>query len=158
MPGAPDLYQGSEFPLYTLVDPDNRGIVAFPPPDPRPTRETHSPDAEPTENGPTGLAAEKAALTRTALRLRAALAAKADYSPWPTPSPHALAFLRADSLLTVVTRLPYGLARAGGWRDATLALPDGTWTEALTDRHGFTGAVPLAELLSPLPVALFVRS
>jgi (1->4)-alpha-D-glucan 1-alpha-D-glucosylmutase len=143
MPGAPDLYQGSEFPLYTLVDPDNRGIVAFP--------------ASDAPTAPTGLAAEKASLTRTALRLRADLAPKADYSPWATPSPHALAFLRDESLLTVVTRLPYGLERAGGWRDATLTLPEGTWTEALTGRQGLCGAVPLAELLGPLPVALLSR-
>jgi (1->4)-alpha-D-glucan 1-alpha-D-glucosylmutase len=155
MPGAPDLYQGSEFPLYTLVDPDNRGIVAFPAPD--------------TLDAPTGLtslaglaglvdlAVEKAFLTRTALRLRADLAPKADYSPWATPSPHALAFLRDESLLTVVTRLPYGLERAGGWHGATLTLPEGTWTEALTGGQGLGGAVPLAELLGPLPVALLSR-
>ncbi|WP_042383744.1 malto-oligosyltrehalose synthase [Streptacidiphilus melanogenes] len=141
MPGAPDLYQGSEFPLYTLVDPDNRGIVTFPPPE-----------------APAGsLAAEKAALTRAALRLRAGLDPKAGYSAWATPSPHALAFLRDESLLTVVTRLPYVLARAGGWRDATLTLPEGVWTEALTGRQGLTGAVPLAELLDRLPVALLSR-
>ncbi|RAG84456.1 malto-oligosyltrehalose synthase [Streptacidiphilus pinicola] len=140
MPGAPDLYQGSEFPLYTLVDPDNRGVVAFP-----------------EESGPTGLAAEKASLTRTALRLRADLDPKAGYAPWPTPGPHALAFLRGDAALTVVTRLPHGLARSGGWRDATLTLPEGSWTETLSGRTGFTGTVALAELLDPLPVALLAR-
>ena len=140
MPGAPDLYQGSEFPLYTQVDPDNRGIVAFP-----------------TDPSPLGLAAEKAALTRTALRLRAELGAKADYAPWTTPTPHALAFLRDEALLTVVTRLPHGLAHSGGWRDAALTLPDGVWTEALTGRGGLSGAVPLSQLLDPLPVALLTR-
>ncbi|MEZ0067663.1 (1-_4)-alpha-D-glucan 1-alpha-D-glucosylmutase [Streptacidiphilus sp. MAP12-20] len=141
MPGAPDLYQGSEFPLHTLVDPDNRGIVSFP--------------AAPDPQGP---AAEKATLTRVALHLRAALEPKESYTPWATPSPHALAFLRGDALLTVVTRLPLGLERAGGWGEHELALPDGTWTEALTSRTGLHGSVPLADLLSTLPVALLTRA
>ncbi|MEY9877848.1 (1-_4)-alpha-D-glucan 1-alpha-D-glucosylmutase [Streptacidiphilus sp. MAP12-33] len=142
MPGAPDLYQGSEFPLHTLVDPDNRSVVSFPPGG----LEAAAPPA-----------AEKAALTRTALLARARLDPKASYAVWPTPSPHALAFLRGEELLTVVTRLPHGLEQAGGWRDAALSLPDGSWTNLLTDGGGCTGAVRLADLLARRPVALLRR-
>ncbi|WP_052439053.1 malto-oligosyltrehalose synthase, partial [Streptacidiphilus jiangxiensis] len=143
MPGAPDLYQGSEFPLYTLVDPDNRAVVFFPaepenvasPAEPENVASPAEPGnaTSPAEPGnatspaepenatsasatpaPGSLAAEKAALTRTALRHHARLGPKADYAPWLTPSPHALAFLRGDEeLLTVVTRLPFGLEQAG---------------------------------------------
>jgi (1->4)-alpha-D-glucan 1-alpha-D-glucosylmutase len=141
MPGAPDLYQGSEFPLYTLVDPDNRGIVALPP-----------------HPAPQGLAAEKARLTRTALHARGRLSPNAVYTPWPTPSPHALAFLRGDTLLTVVTRLPHGLQRAGGWGEQVLDLPPGVWTDLLAG-HGteLSGSIRLGELLAEAPVALLLR-
>ncbi|MEY9937703.1 malto-oligosyltrehalose synthase [Streptacidiphilus sp. MAP5-3] len=159
MPGAPDLYQGSEFPLYTLVDPDNRDVVGFPN-DPRPEPGTQ-PGSSPHRRSH-GLAAEKADLTRTALHAHRHLdlhpARGASYTPWQTPSPHALAFLRGDATLTVVTRLPHGLERSGGWGRQTLPLPPGTWTEALTARTGFWGAVALAELLAELPVALLVRT
>ena len=76
-----------------------------------------------------------------------------------------LAFDRGGAV-TVVTRLPIGLAARGGWGDTTLDLPAGTWRDALTGRlvveevaqqpsrnHG----VRLAELLADLPVALLVK-
>ncbi len=51
-----------------------------------------------------------------------------------------LAFDRGGAV-TVVTRLPLGLAARGGWGATTLALPDGT-------------VRPVAELLGAGPVAL----
>jgi (1->4)-alpha-D-glucan 1-alpha-D-glucosylmutase len=53
-----------------------------------------------------------------------------------------------------VTRLPQGLAGAGGWRDTRLTLPEGEWRDLLTDRP----ADPeVGRLLDTLPVALLVR-
>jgi (1->4)-alpha-D-glucan 1-alpha-D-glucosylmutase len=138
VPGVPDLYQGSELPLRTLVDPDNRGIVRLDPP-PR------------TEPGT--LAAEKLHVTRTALRVRRA-DPHPDYTPWPTGSPHLLAFLRGARQLTVVTRLPYALVRAGGWGALELELPPGEWRDELADRRPFSSPVKVGELLADLPVAL----
>jgi len=140
MPGVPDLYQGSEFPLHTLVDPDNRRIVRF----------------GGTTPGPGSPAAEKLRLTTAALRLRRDRPL-GDHTALPG-DPHLLAYRRGPDVLAVATRLPYGLERRGGWQDRTLPLPDGHWTDTLTDRGGLTGEVPLAELLSELPVALLLRT
>ena len=140
MPGVPDLYQGSEFPLHTLVDPDNRRIVRF-------DRATPAPGSP---------AAEKLRLTGAALRLRRDRPL-GDYTALPA-DPHLLAYRRGPDVLAVATRLPYGLERRGGWQDRTLPLPDGHWTDTLTDRGGLTGEARLAELLSELPVALLLRT
>ncbi|WP_049654923.1 hypothetical protein, partial [Kitasatospora sp. MY 5-36] len=71
---------------------------------------------------------------------------------------HLLAFARGADVVTAVTRLPYGLERAGGWRDTVLELPaGGPWTDELTGRGFPAGAVPVAELLTALPVALLTR-
>jgi len=135
MPGVPDLYQGSEFPLRTLVDPDNRRIVDF--------------DALPP---PGTLAAEKLHLTTVALRLRRTHPLTG-YTPVPADG-HLLAYLRGENVLAAATRLPHGLARDGGWCDATLRLPPGHWTDTLTDRTGLHGTVRIADLLSrPAPCA-----
>jgi (1->4)-alpha-D-glucan 1-alpha-D-glucosylmutase len=139
MPGVPDLYQGSEFPLHTLVDPDNRRTVRF--------------DRTPAPGTP---AAEKLRLTGTALRLRRDHPF-GDYTALPADR-HLLAYLRGSRVLAVATRLPHGLEQRGGWQEHTLTLPDGRWTDTLTDRDGLTGEVRLADLLADLPVALLTRT
>ena len=63
---------------------------------------------------------------------------------------HAVAFSR-DDLVVVVPRLIAG--RAGGWAGTRLPLPAGAWRDALTGRQ-CTGAVPLDDLLSTVPVAV----
>ena len=68
---------------------------------------------------------------------------------------HVLAFDRGGAV-TVVTRLPVGLADRGGWGDTALDLPEGRWVDALTGRPA-AGTVRLADLLDDLPVALLVR-
>ncbi|MBW1600683.1 malto-oligosyltrehalose synthase [Streptomyces sp. JJ66] len=145
MPGVPDVYQGTQEPYFALVDPDNRRPPAF---------------------GEAGPGSEKAHLTRTALRLRRAhpewFGAKADYTPLAATGPgaeHCLAFIRADAVVTVVSRLTRRLAEAGGWRDTVLPLPGGRWREALSGREvtGRGGGAGLAELLAERPVALLVR-
>ncbi|MEU9043770.1 MULTISPECIES: malto-oligosyltrehalose synthase [unclassified Kitasatospora] len=152
VPGVPDLYQGSEEPLYTLVDPDNRGVVNL---GALAVRLTDSATARPGD-----LAREKLHLTTRALHLRRSRPL-GPYRPLPgvgLSSDHLLAFARGNDVVTAVTRLPYGLERAGGWRDTVLELPPGgPWTDELTLRSFPAGPVPVAELLAALPVALLTR-
>jgi (1->4)-alpha-D-glucan 1-alpha-D-glucosylmutase len=56
----------------------------------------------------------------------------------------------------LATRLPVGLARAGGWGDTRLPLPDGGWTELLTGQPVDGGAVRVTDLLAGLPVAVLI--
>ena len=65
-----------------------------------------------------------------------------------------VAFARGDAV-TVGTRLPVRLARDGGWRDTTVPLPAGSWTDVLTGRPA-SGSV--AALLDTYPVALLTRA
>jgi (1->4)-alpha-D-glucan 1-alpha-D-glucosylmutase len=73
---------------------------------------------------------------------------------------HVVAFSRSAGLVTVVPRLPLGvdLARAWGWGDTVLPLPEGEWTDVLT---GLTCAggrdATLSGLLSRLPAAVLAR-
>ena len=79
---------------------------------------------------------------------------------------HLVAFCRADQAVTVATRLPAGLRRAGGWRDTALPLPDRHWVDVLTGteyrcghaekRRGGGARLLLADLTARLPVALLV--
>ncbi|HJD80539.1 malto-oligosyltrehalose synthase [Kitasatospora aureofaciens] len=152
VPGVPDLYQGSEEPLYTLVDPDNRGVVDL---GALAVRLTDAAAPRPGD-----LAREKLHLTATALHLRRSGPLGA-YRPLAAAGPagdHLLAFARGEDVVTAVTRLPYGLARAGGWRDEVLELPGGApWTDQLSLRSFPAGPVPVAELLTTYPVALLSR-
>ena len=59
----------------------------------------------------------------------------------------------------MATRAAGLLAAAGGFGDATVALPAGTWHDVLSDDEAvYDGAeVLLADLLAHRPVALLVR-
>ena len=67
---------------------------------------------------------------------------------------HVVAYDRGGAI-AVVTRLPAGLAAAGGWGDTTLDLPEGRWHDVLT---GLDTDGRLADLLGTHPVALLVRA
>jgi (1->4)-alpha-D-glucan 1-alpha-D-glucosylmutase len=67
-----------------------------------------------------------------------------------------VAFDRGGAV-TVATRLPAGLAKAGGWTDTALDLPAGEWLDVLTQRRFTDGAVPVGDLLDRYPVALLIR-
>ncbi|GAA0655693.1 malto-oligosyltrehalose synthase [Kitasatospora atroaurantiaca] len=149
VPGVPDVYQGSEEPLYTLVDPDNRAPVGL---GSLAVRLTDSPTDRMGD-----FAREKLHLTTTALHLRREFGS---YRPLAAEGPaadHLLAFGRGPRVISAVTRLPYGLARSGGWRDTVLELPAGRWTEQLTQRTFPAGPVPLDGLLDHYPVALLTE-
>ena len=128
VPGVPDVYQGSELGDLSLVDPDNRRPVDF--------------DA--AEAALAAGANAKQSLTARTLRLRRERPELfTSYTPLAADGPaakHVLAFDRGGAV-TVVTRLPLGLAARGGWGETRLALPDGT-------------VRPVAELLGDAPVAL----
>jgi (1->4)-alpha-D-glucan 1-alpha-D-glucosylmutase len=145
MPGVPDIYQGSELWETSLVDPDNRRPVDF----------DHRVAILRGEDGDDAVA--KLHVTSCALRLRRDRPELfTSYSPVLATGPaaaHALAFDRGGAI-GVVTRLPVGLASAGGWGDTTLELPPGRWRDVLT---GVSTRGALAELLEVHPVALLVR-
>ncbi|MFJ2636268.1 malto-oligosyltrehalose synthase [Streptomyces sp. NPDC087422] len=160
MPGVPDVYQNTEFPVYTLVDPDNRGPMNGP------VGGTQRFGVDRTLDGlldgaaPGSFDEAKLRLTAVALRLRRDrpewYGPSASYIPLVAQGPagdHCLAFLRGGSALTVVTRLSARLAAAGGWREASLPLPPGRWHDRLGGGT-YEGAAPLAELLGRSPVAL----
>ncbi len=152
VPGVPDVYQGSELWEQSLVDPDNRRPVDFA------LRRRLLAEAGPVcPDGPADDGRAKLHVVRTALRLRRERPDLFDrYEPLRATGAaagHLLAFDRGGAV-TVVTRLPLGLERAGGWRDTRLELPPGQWRDLLTDRPASPEA---GTLLGDLPVALLVR-
>jgi (1->4)-alpha-D-glucan 1-alpha-D-glucosylmutase len=144
MPGVADIYQGCELESYSVVDPDNRRPV----------------DYDVRRRALAELTDPKLLVTATATRLRRERPelVGASYTPLEMTGEsanHAIAFLRGDDVATVVTRLPVGLARRGGWGDTTVELPGDGWRDLLTGRN--LTDVRLATLLDRLPVALLVR-
>ncbi|MEJ2860011.1 malto-oligosyltrehalose synthase [Actinomycetospora flava] len=170
-PGVPDVYQGTECFEYSLVDPDNRRPVDFA------LRRRllerldggWTPAFENTgSDDPDDLAGTKLAVVSAALRLRRFRPELFDgYAPLPASgvsADHAVAFARGgpagrERLVAVATRLPVGLAAAGGWRDTALPLPGGAddWTDVITGRPVEGSAPALGRVLDRFPVALLVR-
>jgi (1->4)-alpha-D-glucan 1-alpha-D-glucosylmutase len=146
IPGVPDVYQGSELWETSLVDPDNRRPVDFD------HRAAVLAGAEEDD------AAAKLHVTCSALTLRRERPELfTAYTPVPATGAaagHVLAYDRGGAV-TVVTRLPVGLAAAGGWGDTALELPEGQWHDVLT---GLDTDGRLADLLAVHPVALLVRT
>jgi (1->4)-alpha-D-glucan 1-alpha-D-glucosylmutase len=140
VPGVPDVYQGTELWDHSLADPDNRRPVDY--------------------DDRVALLADgshpKLRVTSAALRLRRDRPELfTSYSPVAVTgaaADHVLAFDRGGAV-AIVTRLPVGLARRGGWHDTALRL-DGRWRDVLTGRVVGTR---LSDVLRDLPVALLVR-
>ncbi len=155
MPGVADVYQGCELTGLSLVDPDNRRPVDYR----RRQRLLAALDAAPDQA--VGLDAEKLLVTSRALRLRRDHPDwfAGSYTPLASEGPaaeHAAAFLRGGHAVTVVTRLPGGLRRRGGWADTALPLPELHWRDVLTGIRHAGLRPPLAELTRRLPVALLI--
>ena len=131
IPGVPDVYQGSELGDLSLVDPDNRRPVDF--------------DSAAASLADGSVA--KQSVTAQALRLRRDRPELfTGYTPVFAEGPaaeHVLAFDRGGAV-TVVTRLPLGLAAKGGWDDTTLTLADRPHR--------------VADLLADSPVRLWVSA
>ncbi len=162
MPGVADVYQGSELWALSLVDPDNRRPVDYG--ERRALLAALDADdlaLPPLPEDVDGVA--KLVVTARTLRLRRRhpewFGPQASYRSLPAAGPaaaHALAFVRGEGAVTVATRLPVGLDRAGGWGETSLALPEGEWRETFTGRT-VSGAVALRDVLAVLPVALLTR-
>ena len=165
MPGVADTYQGCELAGLRLVDPDNREPADFARRrDLLAALDAGEPpaglDAAPLDAAP--LDAAKLLVTSAALRLRRKHPDwfAGEYAPLPAEGAaarHAVGYARGGHAVTVVTRLPAGLRRRGGWAGTTLPLPHaGPWRDVLTGAS-LPGARPLlSELLQRLPVALLV--
>jgi (1->4)-alpha-D-glucan 1-alpha-D-glucosylmutase len=101
----------------------------------------------------------KLLVTQLALTLRRTQPERfTTYAAVPAEGPaadHVIAFDRGGAL-TVVTRLPVGLA-AHGWGDTGLRLPEGHWVDLLTGR-GHTEWAPLSEVVADHPVALLIST
>jgi (1->4)-alpha-D-glucan 1-alpha-D-glucosylmutase len=151
-PGVPDVYQGSEFWETSLVDPDNRRRVDF---DERRRALARLDDGALPEVD--DAAAAKLLVTSRALRLRrdrpelftrylpvAALGEAAD---------HVVAFDRGGAV-AIATRLPVGLAAAGGWGDTSILLPVRPVTDVITGTQYDGGQLAVGDLLARYPVAL----
>lgn len=162
MPGVPDVYQGGELPLLTLVDPDNRQPVDY-------AANAALLARLDAGEAASDLAGEKLALTAAALRLRREHAdwfvgEDAAYLPLESSSAHAIAFGRGAGeeigAVTIATIAPHRLAQAGGWDSETLDLPPGRWRDLLsgTEIDADAEGTPLASLLAQAPVALLVRA
>ncbi|MDP9116789.1 MAG: malto-oligosyltrehalose synthase, partial [Actinomycetota bacterium] len=154
MPGIPDVYQGTELWDDSLVDPDNRRPVDLD--SAQVMLDTMDGEVEAPPIDATGAA--KLWLTSRTLRLRRDWPDLfGSYSPLPATgasADHVIAFDRGGAV-TIATRLPVTLERAGGWRDTSLDLGRGG-TDIVSGRR-LRGWVALSEVLSHYPVALLVH-
>ena len=160
VPGVPDLYQGGELWDLSLVDPDNRRPVDYALRC-RLLQEIENLSAtEAMERAEEGL--PKLWTIRHALHLRRErpewFGAEAGYRPLKATGAkksHVIAYLRGDSVITVVPRLVVTLDRV--WGNTAVALPKGRWKNRLTGEVVDGGAIGLSRLLESFPVALLVR-
>ncbi len=164
-PGVPDVYQGGESWLHTLVDPDNRGDLD-------PKRLAQAADAAGASAGSAWVASDpKAAVLGRALAARRAAAAAfgpgSGYHPLAATgayAEHVVAFVRSapdpaasPTVVTVSSRFP--ASRPDGWLDTAIVLPAGPWRDVLDPTRAVPGGpTSLTELLGRRPAALLTAS
>jgi (1->4)-alpha-D-glucan 1-alpha-D-glucosylmutase len=161
-PGVPDTYQGGELWDYRLVDPDNRTPVDY---DLRQRmlnelKSGMSVD-EVMKREATGM--PKLWLVHQSLMLRRDhpewFGEHAAYEPLPvrgTKTSHAVAYLRAGRVATLVPRWPIRLGV--NWGGTTVSLPGGKWTNVLTGDTVEGGRLRIQALLRNFPVVLLVKN
>ncbi|MFW6155385.1 MAG: malto-oligosyltrehalose synthase [Planctomycetota bacterium] len=156
-PGVPDVYQGGELWLHSLVDPDNRRPVDF---DLRRRLSAEASPAEAMARMDTGL--PKLVVVRTALGVRRrfpdAFGADGAYEPLAVEGPaadHVVAFARGGVTVTIVPRLTLRLG--GAWDDTCVRLPAGRYRSAFDGREIAGGAARVADVLGRFPVGLLVK-
>jgi (1->4)-alpha-D-glucan 1-alpha-D-glucosylmutase len=168
-PGVPDLYQGTDYWDFSLVDPDNRRPVDF-------LQRAASLDRAAT---PVDALAhwrdgtvKQAIIARLlwARREHPDLFARGGYRPLEIEGPaagHVLAFLReyrGQRLVVIVARhtAPWlaGMSAPAipveHWAGTTVALPPGRWTGLLAEGERQGGVVDAAALFGELPVAAWL--
>ena len=176
VPGVPDLYQGTEFWDFSLVDPDNRRPVAYP----ARAAALAAAEAPDLADWPTGHVKQAILARLLALRARhPALFAHGRYTPVKldgAQADHVIAFLRqhdGQALLVAVTRLSAALLAPNGppivpvgsdvggdvWGDTQLLLPAAIVGRAGRDVlsgavHHFAERRDISAVLSRLPVAV----
>jgi (1->4)-alpha-D-glucan 1-alpha-D-glucosylmutase len=176
VPGVPDLYQGTEWWDFSMVDPDNRRPVDYVAREAALGRIGDTLDARTLLQQWTAGHIKQAVVTKL-LRLRAAkpaLFARGDYTPLPVEgaqSAHVLAFMRRDGSDRVLVAVPLHAAELVGdarvpqveparWGDTSIVLPPGTasnaWTDVMTGqrRRSASRRLQVAELFADLPVAV----
>jgi (1->4)-alpha-D-glucan 1-alpha-D-glucosylmutase len=178
-PGVPDVYQGTELPEFRLVDPDNRRSVDYD------LRRWLLGELEADAARDAPALAEKLLddldgrlklwVTSRALGLRRSrieLFRQGEYVPLEAAGSRArevVAFgrlLDGRAVIAVAarffTQLPARPVGERAWEDTRLRWPGagtGTWRDVITGRElrGSGDEIPLAEVLSHLPVALLER-
>ena len=152
MPGVPDVYQGTEVWEDSLVDPDNRRPVDFT------ALRDQLAGVEQARLPVDASGAAKLWVTTSALRARRDRPELfTGYAPLTADGPqsdHLVGFDRGGAI-TLATRLPVGLDRAGSWGETTVELP-GPVTDVLTGAT-HERRTPVADLLASYPVALLLR-
>ncbi|MGA8090628.1 MAG: malto-oligosyltrehalose synthase [Terracidiphilus sp.] len=161
-PGVPDTYQGSELWDLHLVDPDNRGPIDYA------VRQSllselksEIPVEEIVNRMDSGL--PKLWVLYRSLNLRRRrpelFGAEADFEPLSfegKKADHAMGYLRAGKLATIVPRWPVKLG--GHWSNTTVELPGDRWTNLFTDDTLHGGCMPLQNILGRFPAALLVKA
>lgn len=152
-PGIPDIYQGTEFFTDHLVDPDNRRPVDFADRSDALERVSRGDISSPDD--------ERLALILTALRVRKHHELdEASYVPVMAKGSlyrAVMGMMRGEDVITLVTRRPVTVERAGGWGDTIISLPEGLWEDQLPGGHMWQGDVRVADLFSDRGQALLTR-
>lgn len=184
VPGVPDLYQGTEFWDFSLVDPDNRRPVDFAArktalitngSTPAVTNYTLQPLLTDWKSG-----AIKQRVLQQLLLLRqqqALLFSVGSYLPLEVSgsmADHVIAFARVQddkAIIVVTTRLPYAMSQATAglqispeqWQDTYLQLPAelalfSDWQDVLTGEQPVSrgSSMLVAEILTQLPQAVLL--
>ena len=160
LPGVPDIYQGTEFWDFSLVDPDNRRAVDYA------ARMKGLDPAKPADllsHWRSGRIKQHVLARLLADRAASpALYASGGYAPLAADGEkagHVLAFTRShdgETLAVIVPRLVSHLmsedglvAASGPWSNTALALPTGQWRDLLTGRETAVGTQCRADRGSP---------
>ncbi|GAA2198549.1 malto-oligosyltrehalose synthase [Sinomonas flava] len=155
MPGVADVYQGTEFWDRSLCDPDNRREVDFA----ARAEALAALDAGAPVISPLAEEAKLLVVSRTLRLRRDRPELFSGYAPVEASGPaaaHLFGFRRGErGVVALTTRLPAGLAAAGGWGTTTVRLARDARC-AFTGELFEAGEVPVADILRALPVALLV--
>lgn len=174
-PGVPDLYQGTDFWDFSLVDPDNRQPVDYG------KRMQALQSVAPLVDIDTwrdGRLKQQIILRTLQLRAREPeLFLQGDYSPLELEGAlagHAIAFARRygdRSVIVLTTHLPFRILAQDGtpvvppvrWQDTALLCPwaqDSTWNELYSRSRVriSSGKLMLADALAQLPVAVLMEA